>query len=354
MQWQIQHSSSKTLLEELSVRFPQQSGRTLRHWIQYGRLFCNGALVERGDFSLEEGDWLELRDWPKALKAPSFMKGSIAILYEDPHMLVIDKPTDLLSVAEDTRRKEHLFGLVKARYRDACVIHRLDAKTQGCIIFAKHREAGELLKTLLAEKLIRRRYMAIMKGRLEPEVEHFWSDFLFEDAAHHVHIAPQIPPSPRSASSRIPGKKEAKEAHMRLRVLDHSAHFSLVECELHTGRKHQIRVQASSRGHSILGDDRYGEEGKGEERKGRQGAKKESLALVAWQLSFPDLNPLLRPNERAFEEKKGEENKRRDEEGGEEQSEPVVIEQIKGWHEVTSAQITSFEERWQRLKKRDP
>lgn len=312
-QWEV--SSPTTLLEELSRRHPEQSQRTLRHWVQYGRLSVNGEPVKKASCALEKGDWLEIGPWPRFLKGPSFLGQSIPILFEDKDMLVLDKPCHLLSVADEAHSRQHLFGIVKQAYSDAFVVHRLDAKTHGLIVFGKNRRGGERLKELLEEKRLRRRYMAICYGQF-PEEEMTWENFLHEDAVGHVHVVEEN--DPRFSRSKF--------ARTRVRLLQQGKSLCLLELELDTGRKHQIRAQAAHHGYGVFCDDRYHCDNV-------KIPSKDPMALLSWQLSWPSPS-LKNPREQSLSEEDSLEE------------EKVV------WNEVISSFLRDFESRWNRVKNR--
>lgn len=309
IQWEV--STSTTLLEELSKKYPQQSQRTLRHWVQYGRLSLNGEPVKKSSTALEKGDWLEIGPWPRFLKGPSFLGQSIPIIFEDKDMIVLDKPCHLLSVADEAHSRQNLFSIVKQSYPEAFVVHRLDAKTQGLIVFAKNRRAGEQIKTLLEGKNLRRRYMAICYGQF-PEDELTWENFLHEDAIGHVHVIEESDP-------RITRSKLSKT---RVRLLEQGKSLCLLEFELDTGRKHQIRAQAAHHGFGIFCDDRYQSDQK-------KIPSKDPMALLSWQLSWPKTT-LKETLDTETEEKQYDVT----------------------WNEATSSFLREFEARWQICKKR--
>lgn len=312
-QWQV--TEDGTLLEAISRKNPHQSQRTLRHWIQYGRLRVNGSEVNKANQPLKSGDWLYLGPWPKFLRGPSFLGKTIPILFEDKDMIVLDKPCHLLSVSDEARTRTHLFGIVKQSYPDAFVVHRLDAKTQGLIIFGKNRNGGEKVKTMLEEKLIRRRYMAICYGQLEAE-EIEWEDLLHEDAHFHVHVV----------DSQDPRSNRAKFARTKVRLLEQGKSLCLLEFELDTGRKHQIRAQAAHHGHSVFSDDRYHCDSK-------KIGSKETMALLSWQLSWPSITIS-------------------DHNAEEEASHTSVPTEPPVWQEITTSYLSDFEKRWARCRNR--
>lgn len=191
----------------------------------------------------------------------------LSLLYEDRDVIVIAKPFGLLTIGteQDKSRTVHAIlndfirkGDPKSRHR-AYVVHRLDRDTSGILIFAK----SEFAKKSLQEKWTEteKKYLAIVQGRLLPE-EGCISSYLTENSALRVF-------STQDAA-------KGKLAQTQYTTLREARGFSLLELTLLTGRKHQIRVHLSDKGHPIVGDKKYGRGGDGHQ----------WLALHAQSLTF--------------------------------------------------------------------
>ena len=179
---------------------------------------------------------------------------SLDVLYDEGPCLVINKPAGLLSQAP--RGIDSVEVRVKEFYRhregkphDANVYlgvtHRIDRPVSGAIVFARHVRAARKLAAQFADRTVSKIYWAVVEGQVEPE-EGTWRDYL-----HKRHGMAQ-------AEVVDENHPEAKLAILHYRVLLLLEHYSWLEIELETGRTHQIRVQASSRGHPVLGDSQYG------------------------------------------------------------------------------------------------
>ncbi len=175
--------------------------------------------------------------------------GGMTILHEDRDLLVVVKPSGLLTVgtSRDKSRTAHYIlndyvrkGDPKSRHR-VYVVHRLDQDTSGILLFAK----SELAKKFLQEHWDKtdKHYLAIVNGRITPS-EGTISTYLAENTAHNVY------------TTSDPAK--GKLSHTEYRVLQETRDSNLVEIHLLTGRKHQIRVHFAEKGHPILGDRKYG------------------------------------------------------------------------------------------------
>jgi len=191
----------------------------------------------------------------------------LSLLYEDEDIIVIDKPVGLLTMGTERDKSRTAQAILNdyvrkgnARSRNRVfIVHRLDRDTSGVLIFAKSEQAKRYLQDnwTTTEK----RYLAIVYGRLTPQ-EGMISSYLAENSALTVY----------STSDATKGKL----SHTAYRTLKEARGFSLLEINLLTGRKHQIRVHLSEKGRPVVGDKKYGKKGDGHQ----------SLALHAYSIAF--------------------------------------------------------------------
>lgn len=232
-------TEEKSLLEQLQKIFPDSSNRTLRSWIENGRIEVNGAPSLQAKKLLLPGDQLVVGSRRETLDS------GIQILYEDRDLVVIHKPIGLLSVATDYEKGKtaHSFLKDRAPGRRVWVIHRLDRETSGVMIFAYSEKAYESLKADLKARKVKREYSAVVEGSLEEESGTFES-YLVEDSNYQVHTTDD--------------PDEGQLAITHFEVVQTSPQYTHLNIRLETGRKNQIRVHCQEAGHPIVGDTKYG------------------------------------------------------------------------------------------------
>lgn len=178
----------------------------------------------------------------------------LTILYEDNDILVIDKPAGLLTIGTETEKIKTAYHALSNYVRKGCaksskhvyVVHRLDRETSGVLVFAKTREAKDRLQAGWQE--CEKKYLAVVHGSLAEKTGTITS-YLAENKAHVVY-------STLDAAN-------GKLAQTAYQVLQETDEFSLLEIELLTGRKHQIRVHLADKGHPVVGDAKYGRKDSG-------------------------------------------------------------------------------------------
>lgn len=182
-------------------------------------------------------------------------KAGFTILWEDKHLLFVDKPAGLLTVPSEKGNEASLAESITDHYRrrgfkrfQLFIVHRLDRFTSGVLVFAKTPEALHGLKTLFEAHHLHRVYKAILVGEL-PENAGTLTGKLVE---HAKSLKMSV------VHSRKDEAKGAKQAITHFRVLDRLPGYTVVEVKLETGRRNQIRVQFADRGFPLLGDQVYG------------------------------------------------------------------------------------------------
>ncbi|MGJ8678383.1 MAG: RluA family pseudouridine synthase [Akkermansiaceae bacterium] len=199
-----------------------------------------------------------------------FQPKSFKIIYEDHDIIVIDKPTGLLTMSNERERDRTAYaflneyvrkGQVKSRNR-VFIVHRLDRETSGLIIFAKTEQAKGYLQEEWAN--FSKSYYAVVHGTPE-KPEGKISSFLAENGIHKMF----------ATKDKIKGKF----AETEYKVVKESGDYSLLDINLLTGRKHQIRVHLADEGHPIVGDKKYGN--------GEKGVKRLTLHSATLSITHP-------------------------------------------------------------------
>lgn len=230
-----------TLIEALEKLSPESSKTTLRSWLKEDRITLNGKVVKLSHHPVNKGEEIALSARPKLIK------GGIRIYYEDKHLVVIEKPVGLLSVATAFEKGDTLFSHLKEHYkpRKVFVVHRLDQETSGVMVFALSQPAFEKLKSLFEVHDIKRSYAAIVEGKMTQR-SGTWQSFLYEDEQYVVHTTED--------------ETKGRIATTHYKVDATNKRFSALTLNLETGRKNQIRVHCQEAGHSVVGDKKYGAE----------------------------------------------------------------------------------------------
>jgi 23S rRNA pseudouridine1911/1915/1917 synthase len=235
-----------TILDFLVQKTGASSNTRVREWLKNGRVQLEGEKVVDAKTIVSPGQEIEFG--PATRQAP---RTPFTILFEDDYVLVVVKPAGELTVSTDHTEGDNFLKAIneylrtRSRRRErVLLVHRLDRYVSGIMIFAKSAEVKQALEKGWSdtEKL----YYAIVEGApaTSPGTMRSW---LAEDKMYKVHSVPKSP--------------NAKYAVTHYRTLKHGAKLSLVEVQLETGRKNQIRVHMADLGCPILGDKKYGAKG---------------------------------------------------------------------------------------------
>ncbi len=235
------------LLPYLFASNPEVKRTKVRQWLKFGSVLVNGVATTKFNQALKPGDKVEIRA-DKAARIQRILPAGMRVVFEDAHLIVIEKPEDLLSIASEAEKDETAYAFLteyvkqgKDRSRERIwIVHRLDRETSGLMIFAKTMEVKEILQQNwdTAEK----QYLAVVEGSF-PE----------DSGTLHSHLDEN---SPFKVYEGKPSER-TREAITNFRVLKRSHGRSLIELSLVTGRRHQLRVQLAGKGHPIVGDEKY-------------------------------------------------------------------------------------------------
>ena len=192
----------------------------------------------------------------------------IKVLYEDNHLLCIEKPCNIPTNSDDSNDEDVLSlckEYIKEKYNKPGnvylgLVHRLDRPVSGVMVFAKTSKAASRLSDQVRTHSFKKKYMAIVYDNGLKDEDKF-IDYLYKDSDN---------------STKVVDKNKGKYSELSYKVLqrDKKNNLALVDIELETGRHHQIRVQFASRNHALYGDQRYGIQDKNQ------------IALHAYKLEF--------------------------------------------------------------------
>ncbi len=235
-----------TLLAFLCESFPERSRKSVKALIEQKQLMIRDQFITGFNYALTPG--MEVIVLKKKTSQNLTLR-KMNLIYEDEHLIVIEKSAGLLSVASDKGTEETAFSILKSagkkNHRDAelHVVHRLDRDTSGIMMFAKSKEIQQKLQDNWDALVTKRIYYAVVEGCVKNVKGEIVSS-LKEDKSLKVYSSP------------TPG--DGQQAITRYRVLKTNPRYSMLEVELKTGRKNQIRVHLQDIGHSIAGDRKYG------------------------------------------------------------------------------------------------
>lgn len=236
------------LLAFLSAKLPDHKRTTLKQMLAHRQVRVAANVVTQATRPLEPGEKVEVN---LTREFREFYHRRLRIVHEDDDIIVIHKGYGLLSMADDTaRNQETAYSILRAYLKNEhpgnklFIVHRLDRDTSGLMLFAKSLKAKEALQHNWNNMVLERKYLCVVEGMPQP-AEGTVSGYLLENSRHEVYSMPD-------------DSQGGKLAVTRYRTLGTRGSFSLVECQLDTGRKNQIRVHMKELGTPISGDKRYG------------------------------------------------------------------------------------------------
>lgn len=238
--WRV--TEPDTLLPFLLSHAGGFSRNNVKSLLSGGKVLVDGRPVTRHDRPLAPGQIVSLaprEKWAAPLPFP--------ILYEDGDLLVVDKPAGLLSMANEKEKTATAYHMVTDYVRGGdgkgrvFIVHRLDQDTSGVLLFAKNERAKRAFQDDWEALVCRRGYTAVVEGAPPEEIGTIRS-YLRETSTHLVYSVPC----------------GGKEAVTRYRTLSRGERYTLLDVEIETGRKNQIRVQLADAGCPVAGDKKYG------------------------------------------------------------------------------------------------
>ncbi len=255
------------LLSFLIEKYPSLSRNAVKSLLSNHQVAVNGAPVSQFNLKLSKDDIVIVSKNRIAKKE----RKNLPIIFENNDLIVINKPSGLLSIASDNEKGRTAFRMVndylqqKDKRNRIYVVHRLDEDTSGVLVFAKNPQIKDALQKNWNDIVKSRCYYAVVEGTLEKKEDRL-INYLKENSLNLMYVTND--------------KKNGKKCITNYKVIRSNNLYSLLDINIESGRKNQIRVQLGNINHYVIGDDKYGEPSNPINR----------LGLHAYELSF--INPL--------------------------------------------------------------
>ena len=237
-----------SLLEFMFAHLGGYTKTKVKSMLKHRQFAVNGVPTTQFDAVLRRGDTVSINH-DQSFKV--FSHPRVRLVYEDEHILVINKGYGVLSMGTDRIKEGTAYSIMReyVKYSDprakVFIVHRLDRDTSGLMLIAKTMEAKDALQHNWNNMVLERKYVAVVEGVMEND-EGTVKSYLAENSKFEVF------------STDDPAKGQL--AITRYKTLKRANGYSLVELQLDTGRKNQIRVHMSDLHHPIVGDRKYGAE----------------------------------------------------------------------------------------------
>lgn len=228
-----------TLLNYLYTNL-DMSRKKIKEYLKFGSIFVDGVKTTKFDYPLREGSKVIIDTKNKNKGIFPF-----PIIYEDKNIIVVDKPSNILTIASTHEKEKTVYHFVREylqsnnKFAKVFIVYRLDKDTSGVLLFAK----SEYIKNLYQKDwntTAKRDYVCVVHGRVLKEEERL-THKLKENKTHFVYVA-----------------HDGVLAVTNYKVLERSSHYTMLNVTIETGKKNQIRVQLNYINHPIVGDKKYG------------------------------------------------------------------------------------------------
>lgn len=239
-------SEPMPLMEFLLANLTDHKRTSVKEFLKHNQVAVNGSPVSQFNHKLKPGDQVKInftREWRV------FYHRRLKLVYEDDDIIVVNKGYGLLSMGTDKIKDGTAYSILReyVKWSDPrnklFIVHRLDRDTSGLMMFAKNEEAKNTMQHNWNNMVLNRKYLAVVEGTPD-QAEGVIKSYLAENAEHEVYSTPD--------------PTLGQLAVTRYKTLASKNGYTMLEVELDTGRKNQIRVHMKEMGHPIAGDRRYG------------------------------------------------------------------------------------------------
>jgi len=242
----LEATEPATLMPFLLGSLANKSRDNVKSLLRNKQVLVNGEPVTQFNHELKKGDTVVISS---ARNTTGLMARNMRLVYEDEHLIVIDKNAGLLSMASDNEKYLTAYNILSTYVKSQkpsnriFIVHRLDRDTSGLMMFARSEKVQSILQKDWKHNVTARIYVTLVEGAVT-EPEGVIRSYIFESKSLMMH------------STHDPRKGDL--AITRFRLLKSGSDFSLLEVTLETGKKNQIRLHMQEKGHSIAGDKKYG------------------------------------------------------------------------------------------------
>ncbi len=274
----LQVTGSATRLDRyIASRYADLSRSAVQRLIRDGRVLVNGA-AQKTSYHAAPGDTIRIEIPPARDPDSPLLARNIPlhVLYEDDHLLAVVKPSGLVMYPAPGHESDTLVNRLLAHRPDLPlseldpqrpgIVHRLDRDTSGVVVVATSKEALASLQAQFKRREVKKRYLALVYGSLEPEI---------------AAIEAPIGRDPRDRKKMAVVAQGGRYARTEYRVLEYLAGSTLLEAIPLTGRTHQVRVHFASIQHPVVGDEKYGP------RRPRVAAPRQMLHAHSLEIAHP-------------------------------------------------------------------
>lgn len=221
------------LFDYLKEILPNKSKNNIKSLLKNECIYINNKIITKYNYLLKENDILYIK----------YKTSNLDIIYEDNNIIVIDKPSGLLTISNEKEKVKTLYHYVleylKKKKQKVFIIHRLDKDTSGIVIFAKNKKIKKLYQDNWNDLVIKRGYIAVVYGKTKDNDT--IKSYLKENSNMMVYSS-----------------KDGKLAITHYQKLKSNNKYTMLQVYIDTGRKNQIRVHMKENGTPIIGDKKYG------------------------------------------------------------------------------------------------